>query len=148
MIWVMVPVPEELAPAVASLVFHLSFTASRQQWDHALMGDHLLSLADEPRAALFAVAAGVLAGDPIEDVQLAEQLEVSVREVFGVVRDANDVTVASLAGELIASRLEQVDDGAGGERVRRLLYMLPSLAEMVRDQEHSLGLRRPTSPAG
>lgn len=147
MTWVMVPVPEELAPQVEVLLIQLRFRAEVPQWDESLMSDHLASLAEEPRAVLSTVAARVIAGSPIEDVQLAEQLQVSVREVFGLVRDANDVTVGASPGDLLYSRQDEVDDGAGGTRRRRVLYMLEGLAEMVRDHEAAVGQRRPTSPA-
>ena len=140
MTWVMVPVPEELAGDVEMLLFQMKYRSATGQWDADLIAAHLRSLATEPRAVLSAVAAGVLAHEPIEDVELAARLGVTVREVFGVVRDANDVTVASIAGDLIGARIEDVDDDRGGQRQRRVLFMFPWLAEMVVDGETQLGL--------
>jgi hypothetical protein len=143
--WVMVPVPEELAADVERLTFQLRYRDTMMRWTPALMRDHLLSLADEPRVALLTVAARVVAGDPIDDVGLADHLGITVREVFGVVRDANDVTVAALVGDLIGARQVPIKGDAGG--TRRVLNMLPLHAQMVRDEQVSLGLRHAIAPA-
>jgi len=140
MTWVMVPVPEDLAGDVEMLLFQMKYRNATAPWDADLIAAHMRSLEAEPRALLSAVAAGVLAHEPIEDVELAARLGVTVREVFGVVRDANDVTVASMVGDLIGARIEAVDDGRGGQRQRRVLFMFPWLAEMVVDEETQPGL--------
>ena len=144
---VMVPVPEDLVPRVSVLLFQLEYMAC-PQWNEALIGDHMLSLADEPRALVSAVAAGVQDGQPIEDAMLAEQLQVSVREVFGLVGEANHFTVGAPPGDLILALHEEVDDGAGGTRPRRVLCMLEGLAQMVHNREDGLGSRRRSSPEG
>jgi plasmid stability protein len=135
MTYVMVPVPEELAGDVEMLLFQIKYRNAAVQWDANLIAAHMRSLAAEARTVLTAVAAGVLAHEPIEDVELATRLGVNVREVFGVVREANDATVTSIAGDLIGARIETVDDGHGGKRRRRVLFMFPWLAEMVVDEE-------------
>lgn len=142
MTWVMVPVPDELVPQVQALLYQLRYKAQVPQFDEAAMGEHLLSLEDEPRAVLSKVAAGVVAGDPIEDAQLAEQLGVGLRELSGLVMEANDVTVRAFPGSIMFFRGDQVDDGAGATRRRRVLYMLPGFAQAVANQEIALGLRR------
>ena len=144
MAWVLVPVPEELEPEVGALVFQLRFRASVAPWGPDLMEEHLRSLGDRPRAVLSTVAAAVRGGHPIEDVQLADQLEVSVLELFGLVQDANDVTVGKSPSGLLHSRLEEVVDETGSRR-RRVLFMPGELAEMVREGEGALGLRTRTS---
>jgi hypothetical protein len=68
-------------------------------------------------------------------------LGTTVREVFGVIRDANDVTVASLVGDLIGAR-QQEAAGGSAQGTRRVLFMMPAYAQMVRDEEIALGLRR------
>ena len=148
MTWVMVPVPEELVPRVSVLLYQLEY-GSCPQWTEALLDDHLLSLADEPRAVVSEVAAGVLDGQPIEDVELAGQLQVSVREVFGLVGEANHFTVGTPPGDLILTLHEEMDDGAGGMRRRRVLCMLEGVAQIIHNRgEDDLGLRRPSSPEG
>jgi hypothetical protein len=137
--WVMVPVPEELADDVERLLFQLKFKDSMVQWTADLMRAHLLSLSDEARRAVFAVSAAALAGEPLEDIELAARLGVPQREIYAVLRDANDVTVAALGGDLIGVRqVDSVDDGAGGTRVRRVLIMMPLVAAMVRGESDLL----------
>ena len=146
--YVMVPVPEELVAQVELLLFQLrGRRAAVTQWDDEAMGRHLLAIADEARAVLSAVAAGVLTDDPVDSAQLAEELQMSLRELFGVVMEANDVTVAPFAGALIFARRTQVDDGAGGTRGVRALHMLPGYAHAIRSQETVLGLGRTRPPS-
>jgi len=146
MSWVMVPVPEELADQVSMFVFQLKFRAEVPKWNDILMREHLASLADEPRAVLCAVAAGVRARDPIQDVHLAERMGVALPEVLGLVREANDVAL-DVPGDLVHSRRENRDDGAGGTQPCRVLYMLDDLAKLVGTAEQDLGLLRSSSPA-
>ena len=134
--WVMVPVPEELEPQVRVLLLQLSFQAALVQWDDDSMHGHLRSLDDDSRVLLCAVAEGVLKGALIEDVALAEQLNVNVREVYGLVREANDAA----AGDLVYARAE--DAGENGKR--RVLYMLEGYAVLVRRQAAALGLEQRT----
>ena len=146
--WVMVPVPEELTEQVQVLLYQLRYQAAAgPRWDEEAMGEHLLALAEEPRALLCAVAAGVVAGNPIEDAALAERLGVTVREMFGLVMEANDVTVRPFAGNIIFAVSDEIDDGKGATRRRRVLHMLPSYAAAALNEEIALGLRRRTSSA-
>jgi hypothetical protein len=138
MAWVEVPVPAEFEQDVKDYLTRLSFQNALVQWDEPLMAEHLLSLEEEPRILLGAVAAGVLKGHLVEDTEMAELLGVNVREVYGVMREANGTE----HGDLIYARAEESDDGSGGMRTRRVLYMLDGYAHLVRDQEAALGLRR------
>ena len=97
----MVPVPEDLAPKVKLLLIQLGFRTDAGQWDDDLMERHLRSLNPEARTLLSTVARRVRAGSTIEDVELAELMAVSVREVFGIVREVNAVTVAASPGDLL-----------------------------------------------
>lgn len=137
--WIEVPVPAELEADVNAYLMQLSFKAALISWTHESMGEHMRSLAPEPLALLCAVAAGVSDGRLVEDTELAELLGVSVREVYGIVREANGANT----GDLIYARADQVDDGAGGTRTRQLLYMFEGYAPLIQGQEIALGLRRP-----
>lgn len=142
--WVMVPVPEELTEQVQALLLGLSYKSALAQWDDDTIGEHMLSLEAEPLGVLCAVAGGVVDGEPIEDVQVAETFKVSVREVYGLVREANDVAGGAARGDLVHARYEVVED-QGGSRGRRVLYMLGGYAAMVRNQETVLASRLPTT---
>jgi hypothetical protein len=102
------------------------------------MGDHILSLTDEQRAMLFVIAAAVAEGQPPEDTRVAEDLGVSVREVFGLVTEVNDITVRPFTGNLVFS-LRQPRADNPGETVRRL-HMLLGHAQMVVEQRRVLEL--------
>ena len=144
--WVMVPVPDELVPQIQVLLYQLRYKANVPQWGEDEMGEHLLTLADEPCGVLLAVAAGVVDNDPVEDVVLAEQFGVGIRELFGLVMEANDVTVRPIGGDIIHARRDEVDDGSGGTRSRRVLHMLPGYAYAAVNQGKVLGLQRRTAP--
>ena len=136
----MVPVPEDLAPKVKLLLIQLGFRTDAGQWDDDLMERHLRSLNPEARTLLSTVARRVRAGSTIEDVELAELMAVSVREVFGIVREVNAVTVAASPGDLLLLRVEDSEDRTDRDD-RTVLYMHERLAEMVCDREAAL---RPT----
>lgn len=129
--WVMVPVPEELAEKVETLLFQLKFRASTPQWDDALMSDHIASLAEPPRALLAAVAAGVRVDRPPEAATLAAQLQVSEADLFRLVRECNQVTVGAHPGDLVHTRRDaSTQDGA---EPLVTLYMVGSIAELADD---------------
>jgi hypothetical protein len=139
MSWVNVPVPEELVDDVQALLFQLRFRSDVPRFDHVAMGEHLRSLAPEPLALVCAVAQGVVAGEPVEDVDLAERLGVTVRELYGLVSEANDVTVRPFQGNLVFVIREQVPDDESLSF--RRLHMLAGYAQMVVEHMQVLGPR-------
>jgi hypothetical protein len=138
MAWVNVPVPEEYVEDVHAYLFQLRFRSDVPEFDSIAMGDHILSLTDEQRAMLFVIAAAVAEGQPPEDTRVAEDLGVSVREVFGLVTEVNDITVRPFTGNLVFS-LRQPRADNPGETVRRL-HMLLGHAQMVVEQRRVLEL--------
>jgi hypothetical protein len=125
--WVMVPVPEEYELPVLERVLVLGMAASgKPAWSRELLARHLQALDPDARALAYAVAQGVVAGQPLEDAVLAQRLDTSVREVLGLAQEVNDVTVEPFPGVILSIKYERGEgDGAG---YRRLLAMNPLVA--------------------
>jgi len=145
MAWVMVPVPEELLGEVDALLYRLRLQNEAPGLDGPNMGEHLLSLADEARAVLLEVAAGVVSGQPIEDLQLADMFGISEPELLGLVSEANDVTLLPFKGKLIF--ISREPDPARPENTIRRLHMMEGQAQIVVEQAELLGLERTTLPS-
>jgi len=142
---VMVPVPEELLEPVGELLLKLRLGLDPQAFDSTAMGEHLLSLDDAPRGVLLEVGAAVVAGEPLVDTELADILGISVRELFGLLTDVNDVRVRVFTGSLVFA--DRHIDPKETERSVRRLRMLDGYALMVVEQRAALGLRRPSRRA-
>ena len=145
MVHVMVPVPEELLEQVDELLLKLRLGLEASPFDSTAMGEYLLSLDEQPRGVLLEVAAAVVAGQPLDDVELADILGITVRELFGLLTDVNDVTVRVFTGSLVTA--DRRTDPTDPERSLRRLRMLDGYALMVVEQRAVLGLRRPTRRA-
>src|SRR5579871_4617390 len=126
---VMVPVPTELVADVDALLFRLRFQANAPSFDHEAMGEHLLMLSEEPRAVLLEVAAGVLEGRPRSDTELVAQFGVTLRELFGIVTEINDVTVRPLSSNLVYPLRAQAENDPA--TAVRQLHMLQGYALMA-----------------
>jgi len=126
----MVPVPEGLVEQVETLLFQLKFRASAPAWDQRLMTDHIGTLDVSQRSLLALVAAGVRSHGAIEDTVVAEQLGLSVSDLFLQIRECNKVTVGANPGDLVHARQEAA---VGGGDPRRVLYMIVALADLVHD---------------
>jgi hypothetical protein len=143
--YVLVPVPEELVPDVDQLLFQLRFRADAPDFDEAAMGEHILSLDEEPRALLLEVAEAVAEGRPYSDVDLAARLGMTVREMMGLLTEVNDITVRPFSGNLVFTVRAPSDDDTS-QSVRRL-HMLLLHARTAIEQRKALGLRAPADRA-
>lgn len=141
----MVPIPEELLEQVGELLLKLRLGLDADPFDSTAMGEHLLSLDDAPRGVLLEVAAAVVAGQPLVDTELADALGISVRELFGLLTDVNDIRVRVFTGSLVF--VDRHVDPNDPERPVRRLRMLDGYALMVVERRAALGLRRPTRRA-
>ncbi len=127
---VMVPVPEHLVGDVDALLFRLRFAADMPDFDPDAMREHMLLLADEPRAVLVAIAAGVVDGHPRTDADLAGEFDISRRELFGIVDEVNDVTVRPFKANLVFS-VRKPDENDPSASVRQLHMLFVHAATAV-----------------
>jgi hypothetical protein len=145
MSWVMVPVPEELVDEVQGLLFALRFRSDIPEFDVGAMGEHLLTLGPEAGHVMATVASAVVDGRGVEPSDLAQELGVSVRELFGLVAEANDVTVRKFGGNIVYVVREKDPDDPDVSVTK--LQMTPGYAHMVVEQARVLGIGR-AKPSG
>ncbi len=123
MSYVLVPVPDEFVADVEQFLFQLRLREDLAPFDEDAMAEHLLSLDEEPRSIMLTIAEAVVQKRPYSDVELAELLGVSVRELLGLLTDINDVRVRSYAGNLVFTE-RATDEDDPTRTVRRLQMLL------------------------
>lgn len=135
--YVMVPVPEEHVEGAMQLVLRLSSQARRVEWDGPSLTD-LFHRADEPsRSVMSAVAKATLRSGPTGDLEVATSIEMTQREVLGIVRTLNEGGAADHRPSLfrVAKDVETLPNGR--TREVRTLAMDPEVATSVREVERA-----------
>jgi hypothetical protein len=128
----MVPVPEELEQRVLERVLVLSMASSGGvTWSPERLGQHLDALEPDARALARAVSARIVAGRSCEDVELAAEFGLSVRELLGLAQEVNDVTIDPFPGVILSVQCERM--GADDRRTRRVLHLNPLVAAAICD---------------
>ena len=88
--YVMVPVPEEHVPEIMAAVLRVSRRAELEDWDAESVDTYFRGLDEPSKALLSVIARSVVAEKPMSQVNVADALELSQREVLGIMREAND----------------------------------------------------------
>jgi hypothetical protein len=128
----MVPVPEELEQSVLERVLVLTMTSrGAATWSPERLRQHLDALAPDARNLTRSVAARIVAGHSCEDVELAAEFGLSVRELLGLAQEVNDVTIDPFPGVILSVQCERVD--ADDPSIRRDLHLNPLVAAAVCD---------------
>lgn len=135
--YVMVPVPEEHVVDVMQHVARLVARASVVPWDDDAIAE-LFDEADEAsRSLLSLVARTTIAGKDLSDEDAAQQLELNVREVRGIVRDVNDVAQRTKREPALALRDATVVLRNGRSVQRRIFAMAEPVARALRAHERT-----------
>lgn len=87
--YVMVPVPEEHVEEAMEAVLRIVRNARLAPWDQVSMTPFFLGLDESAKALLSLVARATTVGKQISQAGAADRLEVTQREVLGIVRDVN-----------------------------------------------------------
>lgn len=87
--YVMVPVPEEHVEEAMEAVLRIARQARLIPWDQPSMTEFFIELDEAAKALLSLVSRAVAAGRQISQAGAADRMEVTQREVLGIVRDVN-----------------------------------------------------------
>jgi hypothetical protein len=141
--YVMVPVPEEHAVEIMEHIVNVVARASVEPWDTESFMKLFAETDEATRSVLSVVARGVLAGRDVVDTAVAQSIQLGVRELFGIVREVNDVAKEGGRQHLIS--INQVSEALPNGRIReqRLLSMSNPIAALVGMAEQA---ERETNP--
>lgn len=147
--YVMVPVPEEHVEEVMRAILRFQAQARTEPWDEASVKDLFADSDEAAKAVLSVVARGVISSGKIADQDVASAIEISGREVLGIVRELNELSVDLARPAIIHSRTETEVLPNGRMTERRVLFMTTESAVSIRDAERAELQSSPTGvPSG
>ncbi|MEY2580864.1 MAG: hypothetical protein QOE09_713 [Ilumatobacteraceae bacterium] len=135
--YVMVPVPEARVEEVMQFIVRARAVASVQPWDRESISA-LFNEVDEPSRSLLAfVARASVDGGELGDAEAARKIQLTVREILGIRNELNALAKEASRPELITLRsiTEQLPNGRLTDK--RVLQMIPEVADFVRDAERA-----------
>lgn len=133
--YVMVPVPEEHVEEAMQAVLRISARAAVTDWDMDSLTELFGGLDEAAKAVISGVARATLARGSIIDHDLAKIVEITQREVMGVVREVNELAGKASHPALVGAQtiVEPLPNGRTQEQ--RHLSMQRPLAELVKAVE-------------
>jgi hypothetical protein len=135
--YVMVPVPEEHVEEVMQFVLRAIARASIEEWDAESVAEMFASI-DEPSRSLLSFAArAVAAGKDITEADAAAMMQLSSREVAGIMRELNELAREGNRPTLVGNRVVMETLPNGRTREKRVLVMADELAALVREAERA-----------
>lgn len=148
MSYVMVPVPEDRVQDVMQFVVRLVNQDALEEWDEESIAQMFEDVDEPSRALLSTVAQAVQEGDsrPVEDA--AAIVELSPRELMGILREVNEMAMERSRPALLAQRMVSETLPNGRKRNVRVLSMTEELAPLVAaaDRAHLLAEGDPLGP--
>lgn len=87
--YVMVPVPEEHVEEAMEAVLRITRSARLTPWDQESMDEFWAGLDEGAKALASLVARATLANRQISQASAADRMEVTQREILGIMRDVN-----------------------------------------------------------
>lgn len=135
--YVMVPVPEEHVEETMQMILRITSRARLEPWDEVSTSG-LFREVDEPtRSVLSTVGRSGRANGVVSDVEVADAIEMTQREVLGIVREANEraQSLGRLPLVVVQQDVEVLPNGR--TRERRVLSMDGELAVHVQAAERS-----------
>lgn len=135
--YVMVPVPEEHVEEVMRAILRLSSQARQLPWDEDSVTEFFHNADEAWKALISTVARGVIATGSMPDDKTAQAIEVTTREITGILRELNEHATDESRPHLIFSRMETEVLPNGRVREKRVFWMPPELAVAVRDAERA-----------
>jgi hypothetical protein len=133
--YVMIPVPEEHVEEVMQFVLRSIARAAIDPWDPESITEIFEQVDEASRSLLAFVARGSVDGGELDAADAARKIQLTVREATGIMNELNALTRDANRPTLILAR--SVTDRLPNGRVKekRVLYMEPEVAEMVREAE-------------
>ena len=135
--YVMMPVPEEHVEAVMQFVLRALARASIQPWDAESVAQTFEEVDESTRSLLAFVARASVDGGELVDVDAARKLQITVREVAGIMNDLVALTREADRPNLINSRTFAEKLPNGRSKNKRVFQMDPEIAEFVRAAEQA-----------
>ncbi|MEQ1785424.1 MAG: hypothetical protein ABL966_00100 [Acidimicrobiales bacterium] len=135
--YVMVPVPEEHVVDVMQHVARLVAKASVVPWDDDAVAELFDEVDEVSRSLLSLVARSTTASKELSDEDAAESLELSVREIRGIVRDLAEAAQGGKREPIVSLRGTSVVLRNGRTVQKRLFAMTDTVARAVRSHERS-----------
>lgn len=125
------------------MILRITRNARVEPWDADAASELFLQVDEASRSVLAVVARGTVKGDAPSAEAVADTIELSQREVLGVVREINERTneTAHPAPIVVVTTVEQLPNGR--TREQRILTMEAELAELIRDAERAEALAAP-----
>ena len=145
--YVMVPVPEEHVVDVMQHVARLVARASVVPWDDETIALVFEEVDEASRSLLSLAARSTTANKDLTDEDAATSLELNVREIKGIVRDLQEISVREKREPIMALREATVMLRNGRSVQKRLFTMTEPVARSLRAYERaSLGDLAPEDP--
>jgi hypothetical protein len=133
--YVMVPVPEEHVEDVMQFVLRAVARASIELWDGDSVAAMWAEIDEETRSLLAFVARAAAEGRELEVLEAARQIQMTPREVTGILNELNVLTRDSNRPTLVVARNVPERQPNGRTREKRVLGMDAEVADLVRDAE-------------
>jgi hypothetical protein len=141
--YVMVPVPEEYVEEVMQYILNASARAELTPWDAESLGAFYSAIDEASRSLLSFVARAMTDGRGLPDTEAAAALELSVREVAGIMRDVNEQARQLGHPWLLSTRTVSDVLANGRTRERRLFTMNDDNMLLVLEAERSDRVKNP-----
>ncbi len=129
--YVMMPVPEEHVEAVMQFVLRAVARASIKPWDAESVAQIFEEVDESTRSLLAFVARAALENGELADVDAARMLQITVREVAGIMNELVALTRGAERANLISSRTFTEKLPNGRSKSKRVFLMEPEIAAFV-----------------
>jgi hypothetical protein len=148
--YVMVPVPEEHVEEAMEAVLRITRNARLAPWDQEAMHTFFASLDESAKALLSLVSRATAAGKQISQAGAADRLEVTQREILGIVRDVNQQAQNQERAPLLVPQEAAETLPNGRTRAVAVITTNPEVAALVQVAERSelRGAPQPNQPPG
>lgn len=144
--YVMVPVPEEHVEEAMEAVLRIARQARLIPWDQPSMTEFFVELDEGAKALLSLVSRAAVAGRQISQAGAADRMEVTQREVLGIVRDINVRATEESRPALLATQEATETLPNGRTRLVAIIATNPQIAALVQEAERSELTAEGTAP--
>jgi len=133
--YVMIPVPEEHVEEVMQYVLRAVARAAIQPWDTESISGIFSDVDEATRSLLAFVARASVDGGELDSADAARKLQMTVREVAGIMNELSQLIRDSNRSSLIIARAVTERLPNGRTKEKRMLQMDPDVADLVREAE-------------
>jgi hypothetical protein len=135
--YVMVPVPEEHVEDVMQFILRAIARASIVPWDEASLGETYHEVDETTRSLLAFVARAEAEGKELDSGMAARQIQMSPREVNGILNELQTMTRDANRPPLVVVRVVTQRRPNGRTTEQRVVSMEPDVADLVRAVERA-----------